>query len=91
MKLTLFHRTTDALYDHPCDCANVRVLDSSEQPAGFIGASWGEFSDPPDCVDWAILEPEGDAVEVTLSFWGIHRDPNPPATQDDPPPEVSEV
>ena len=37
MKLTLFHRATDAVYDHPCACATIRVLDDNDQPAGFIG------------------------------------------------------
>lgn len=84
MKLTLFHRATNANYDHPCDCAAIAVLDDADAPAGFIGASWGEHPDPPDALDWAVLEPEGDAVEVTLSFWGLRRDPNVP-----PPPEDS--
>lgn len=83
MKLTLFHRATDAVYDHPCACATIRVLDDADQPAGFIGAMWGEFSNVPDALDSAVLEPEGDAVDVTLSFWGLRRDPNPPLPPED--------
>lgn len=76
-KLTLFHRSTDTVYpDTPCDCANVHVLDSKDQSAGFIGASWGEWPDPPDCIQWAITTP--DEVDGWLATWGIHRDPTPP-------------
>lgn len=84
MKLTLFHRATNAVYAHPCDSATIAVLDAADAPAGFIGAAWGEHLDPPDVLDWAVLEPVGDAVDVTLSFWGLHRDPNV-----SPPPETS--
>lgn len=84
MKLTLFHRATNAVYDHPCDCATAPVLDADEQPAGYIGASWGEFSDAPDCLNSAVLEPDAQSVETVLSFWGLHRDPNPPTVEDAP-------
>ena len=87
MKLTLFHRATNALYDHPCNCAGIRVLDDTDEPAGYIGAMWGEFSDVPDCLNSAVLEPDAQSVDTVLSFWGLRRDPHPPEVKDDPQPD----
>lgn len=74
--LTLFHRATDAEYPPPCDLASVPVLDENDQPAGFIGASWGEWPDPPDCLHWQITTPDG--VDDCLAAWGLHRAPPDP-------------
>ena len=74
--LTLFHRATDDEYPPPCDLASVPVFDADDQPAGYIGATWGEWPDPPDCLHWAII-PDAD-VDATLASWGLHRAPDPP-------------
>lgn len=76
MNLTLFHRATTDAYPPPCDVADVPVFDADEQPAGYIGAAWGEWPNPPDCLHWAITTPEG--VDDTLESWGLHRAPLPP-------------
>lgn len=74
--ITLFHRATTDEYPPPCDLANVPVLDDADQPAGYVGASWGEWPDPPDCLHWAICIP--DDVDAVLATWGLHREPPPP-------------
>lgn len=88
MKLTLFHRANNTRYDHACDCATIPVLDDTDEPAGYIGAMWGEFSDIPDCLNSAVLEPESQNVDTVLSFWGLRRDPNPPRVEDPPAEDV---
>lgn len=79
--LTLFHRATDAVYSPPCDVASVPVVDMDGTPAGFVGASWGEHPDPPDCLNWAIIPPE--EIDATLAIWGLQYAPAP-----SPPEEV---
>lgn len=76
LTLTLFHRATDAEYAPPCDVASMPVLDDADQPAGFVGAAWGEWPDPEDCLHWAICLP--DEVDAVLATWGLHRQAFPP-------------
>lgn len=84
MNLTLFHRATEDEYPPPCDLASVPVFDVDDQPAGFVGAAWGEWPDPPDCLHWAITN--SDDIDLVLASWGLHRAPPlPPIPVDDPP------
>lgn len=73
--ITLFHRATTDEYPPPCDVADTPVLDAQDQPAGYIGASWGEWPDPPDCLHWAITTP--DDADAVLASWGLHKVPEP--------------
>jgi len=75
MRLTLFHRAEAKAYSAPCDVADVPVLDADGNPAGFIGAAWGEHK-PGAVLHWAVVEPED--VEAKLAAWGLHRVPAEP-------------
>lgn len=70
--ITLFHRSTDAEFEGPCDVANVVVVDAAGADAGFIGASWGEH-DAQEVLHAAFCEPED--VEAILAGWGLSRKP----------------
>lgn len=88
--LTLFHRSTYAKYEGTlCDVANIGVVYASGKDkgkkAGFIGASWGEWPDAPDCLHVAVLD-GSDGVEDKLTEWGLERDAN----QTDFPPEENQ-
>jgi hypothetical protein len=82
MKQTLFHRATDAMYaDTCCDCATIPVsFVADDEPAGYLGATWGEHPEPPACLHWTVLElseepGEGDPdpILAVLDAWGIKK------------------
>lgn len=88
--LTLFHRSTfDQYADTMCDMASVGVIYLSGKDkgkkAGFIGASWGEHPDAPDCLHIAVLA-SPDEVEAKLTDWNLQRDPNQTEFPPEPPP-----
>lgn len=72
--ITLFHRGHSNCCDGPCDVAGSAVLDQDGQPAGFIGAAWGEHT-PVDVLHFHHCEPED--VDDVLAGWGLKR-PEPP-------------
>ena len=78
--LTLFHRSTTAEYQPPCDVADTPVLDAADQPAGYIGAAWGEWI-PEDVIQYGYCTP--DTVDAMLASWGLHRVPPEPLTSPD--------
>lgn len=74
MLLTVFHRLTTDAYAPPCDVADVPVLDDADQPAGYIGATWGEWV-PENVIQYGYCLPE--EVDALIATWGLHRVPQP--------------
>jgi len=87
MKLTLFHRSTFDRYDGTdCDVAGVGVVSlAGGAKAGFIGSSWGEHPDAPDCLHVAVLDGPDD-IDAKLTEWGLKRDENQTDFPPEPPP-----
>lgn len=83
MMLSVFHRTSDAVYAPPCDVASVPVFDiATGEPAGFVGASWIQPEDPPaeDVLHVAVVE-MGTLLDTVLEGWGLRLAPTQPYPQ----------
>ena len=80
MILTLFHRATDAVYDEYCDQASLPVLDTSDQPSGYIGTVW-EAHEASDALHQQVCDDS--EIDAVLASWGLHLAP--------PEPEIDEV
>lgn len=69
MKQTFFIRADNGIYDHPCDVASVPL--EGDHGTAFGGSAWGDHPDPPDCIEWQVVE--GIDFDAWLATHGWRR------------------